>query len=504
MRLSWKLALSALVLSAPVRPASGEWIRISTSHFELYTTAGEKKGREAIRYFEHVRRFFLEASPARRIPQTPVRIVAFHDDKQFRPYTINEAAFAYYTGARGRDWIVMQDIVAEHFPAALHEYTHLILRHSGLRIPLWLDEGMAELYSTLRPMSNKLIIGDLIPGRMVDLQQQKWLDVAALVAVTHDSPYYNEQKKAGIFYAESWALTHMLVLSPAYRLNFAKFLAELSSGTDFETASRKALGAGAEKLDHDLHFYLTGHPYGVAFDLHLKNTDEDLSVDEVPAFDADLMLADLSVLINKRDEASAVYRRLLQQEPDRPEIEASLGYLALLDKEPAEARRHFAKAFAEGSKDAQMCLDLASLELSTDSTSEAAVIALKRALLWIPDNTQARLLLGETLNNRLDYRGAVEALKPPRPVNLQGDEANEYLLNLAYAYLAQGDVANARQYATEAKKWAVTPDQVSLTALMMSCLNRASNKGCLARFGRQESNDSGKAHSEAPHQAPPI
>ncbi len=37
-----------------------------------------------------------------------------------------------------------------------------------------------------------------------------------LFAVDHDSPYYNVPDKMALFYAQSWALVHMLELSPAY------------------------------------------------------------------------------------------------------------------------------------------------------------------------------------------------------------------------------------------------------------------------------------------------
>ena len=45
--------------------AADQWVKLATPHFELYTTAGEKKGREAILYFEQVRSFFLEASASK-------------------------------------------------------------------------------------------------------------------------------------------------------------------------------------------------------------------------------------------------------------------------------------------------------------------------------------------------------------------------------------------------------------------------------------------------------
>ena len=49
------------------------------------------------------------------------------------------------------------------------------------------------------------------------LRSEPWIPLATLLAVDHSSPYYNEKSHAGMFYAESWALVHMLNLDPAYR-----------------------------------------------------------------------------------------------------------------------------------------------------------------------------------------------------------------------------------------------------------------------------------------------
>ena len=197
--MEWRNFIATILLTLSPLGAADQWIKLTTPHFELYTTAGEKKGREAILYFEQVRSFFLQASPSKHVPEFPVRIVAFRSEKQYKPYTINEFAAAYYTQTRMRDYIVMEDIVPEHYPVAIHEYTHLIVEHTGLKLPPWMNEGWAELYSTLKPRGDKAMIGDLIPGRVQVLLTEKWLELPTLITVDQNSPYYNEKSKAGIF-----------------------------------------------------------------------------------------------------------------------------------------------------------------------------------------------------------------------------------------------------------------------------------------------------------------
>src|SRR5215472_3952923 len=138
------ILLLALAASLPAAPEAGEWLRLTTPHFELYTTAGERRGRETILHFEQVRSFFMNASPVHSGPEFPVRIIAFRTDKQYTPYAISTAAAAYYAQSQYRDYIVMKDLGEENIPTATHEYMHLIVRHSGAKMPLWLSEGWAD------------------------------------------------------------------------------------------------------------------------------------------------------------------------------------------------------------------------------------------------------------------------------------------------------------------------------------------------------------------------
>src|SRR5260221_14419335 len=117
-------AILFFLLAGHVGAAAEQWIKLTTPHFQLYTSAGEKKGREAILYFERVRNFFLLSSPSKKVSEFPVRIVAFRSEKEYKPYRINEFTPAYFAHDENRDYIVMQDIAPEYYPAAIHEYTH--------------------------------------------------------------------------------------------------------------------------------------------------------------------------------------------------------------------------------------------------------------------------------------------------------------------------------------------------------------------------------------------
>lgn len=439
--------------------AAGQWVKLTTPNFELYTSAGEKKGREAILYFEQVRSFFQEASASKRASEFPVRIVAFRGEKQYQPYRMNESAFAYFARGRSRDYIVMQDIVSEHYPAAIHEYAHLIIEHAGLNPPPWLNEGLAELYSTLKPVGKKAAVGDVIPGRAQTIFTSKWIGLDLLTSADRQSPLYNERDRAGMFYAESWVLTHMLFFSPNYRPNFPKFIVAASSGKSADDACQSVFNKRLSEVETDLRQYIKGERfYRVLFDIKLEKSAEDPAVSEASAFESGMVLADLLALTHRPKEALSAYQQLAQSNPDQPDVEESLGYLAWQSGDNEGARGHFERALATGTKNARMCYDYAMLSRNGSDAVKNALPAFQKALDLKPDYSEARLQFGLMLVNTRNYEEAIVQLRQVKKVD--SEQAQWYFPALAYAYVKTGDKEKARANADAAKKWAKTPQQI--------------------------------------------
>jgi hypothetical protein len=221
-------AACLLLCAYGLHAADSRWIRLKSDNFELYSGGNVRSARDTLKEFEQVRGFFIQASGGHSGKSAPVRLVAFGSAKEYEPYRINEFAIAYYHQTADRDYIVMSRGGADTFPIAVHEYVHLLVRHGGLHLPPWMNEGLAELYSTLRPMGDKILVGDLIAGRHQALLQEKWVPLQLILTVDQHSPYYNEKNKAGNFYNESWALTHMLYFRAEYRPKFSQLLRSIS------------------------------------------------------------------------------------------------------------------------------------------------------------------------------------------------------------------------------------------------------------------------------------
>lgn len=454
------LAGVSLALSiSPCAQAAEHWTRLVTPHFEMYTTNSPKQGASALNVFEQVRYFFLQNSHGKTAPDTPVRIIAFRSDKEFKPYRTNEGTFAYYLRSRKVDYIVMQDLSPEHHQAAIHEYTHLVVEHLGLKLPVWLNEGLAELYSSLEPRGDQALIGRPSESSVGVLTDQRWLDLNTLFAVTPDSPYYNERDKMSIFYAESWALTHMLDLGKNYHTEFPRFLTAVASGRPVAECLQSVYGKNLAQVTEDLHAYFGQRTVqGGLFDVKLSKYDGEPEVSEPSPFDVDLALADL--LASQRNTltaASARLSQLAQEHPDSPEVQVSLGYLAWQEGDQAKAQERFKLAFDKGSKDPEMLFNYANLLHTTGAPADQTISVLRRAVTLKPDYQDAWFNLGLTAMNARQIEVALDAFSHITKVN----EQRAFTLFFAKAYCESelGAKDQARQFALRARQYAKTPDQ---------------------------------------------
>ena len=472
-------AVLATVLAEHAAVAAEQWLKLESSHFELYTTAGEKKGREAILYFEQVRDF---CARTRRIDDSamnaPVRIIAFRSDKEFEPYRINEFASAFYLEGYDRDYIVMRSISQENYPVAVHEFAHLLVKHSGLEVPIWFNEGLAELYSTLKPMGKKVMIGEVIPGRYQYLQQHKWMSLETLTSADAHSPYYNERDRAGIFYAESWALMHMLNLSNEYRPGFSKFLNLVVSGVSATSAFWQAYAKSISQVQTDLQAYLRGSHFNAAvFDVKLEKSAEEPDILPASSLESGLVLADLLALTGKREPAKEAYGKLAKEDPKSWEAEAGLAELSWRDKNLEDARRHFARAAELGSRNPRLYFDDAMVLRELGESDSTAIPPLRKAVELNPDYQEAHLYLAYCLLRDRQYQEALDHFGKVK--HLKADRASTFYHGIAYADFHLEKFDDARKAAEAAKKYAQNLEETAAAEDMLRALDREKERRAL-------------------------
>ena len=199
---------------------------------------------------EQFRQAYGALAGTQAVASPPIVVMAFPDHASLRPFLplyqgqpANLSAFF----SRGVDEnLIALSLTGESSNALgsiFHEYAHLLFRHNDLFWPMWLKEGMAEIYSTFEVNGERSVrIGLPMTNHLRRLSQESMRPLSELFAVTRQSPQYNEREHQGIFYAQSWLLTHCLMLgpSPGRQARFAQLTALLRQGQSPEQAFTNA------------------------------------------------------------------------------------------------------------------------------------------------------------------------------------------------------------------------------------------------------------------------
>ena len=439
--------------------AAGRWVRVETADIEVLSNAGPGTAREALRRFEQIRHVFQSRTQKQNVSSLPVRVFVFRSAEDFRPFQVSDSAAGYYQPGAERDYIAMQVNTSDIYRVVYHEYAHLLMRHAGYRVPVWLNEGTAEMFSTVAFEKSEVRIGDLIDTHILTLRQEKPLDMTTLLSVDHNSPHYNERGKSGILYAQSWALVHMLNFSPEYQPGLANFLGMVLAGDDQARAFHQAFGKTMASVRSDLEAYIRRDRFvGVRLRVPKLQSAGKAPAETLDEEEADLAIADLFLAIKKHDQAEAIYAKLAAEQPNSPSIQEALGYLALRRNQDEVALRFYERAMELGSGSGRLRYDYAMLLREKGEPDEKIIPLLKEAVAFDPRLFDAYHLLGYLALKQEDYLESIEALK--RAVELQPGRSAvwEYL---AIAYQKSGHREKAIAAAKTARKVASGPEEAA-------------------------------------------
>lgn len=464
---------------------------MSAPELDLYTTAAPKQAKDLLLRLEEVRSFFQKASPVRQISEMPLRIVDFRTPEQYQRFNPNRISTAFFTSGPHKDYIVLGPESQENFGIVMHEYMHLILRHSGLKLPAWLNEGWSDVYSTLRPMGNETAVGDLIPDRVEALAKGDWLDLETLTTVTTKSPIYNESARAGIFYAESWALVHMLYLSPEYQANFPKFVYQLNAGRTMAEACQAAWGRGTAQIFLDLQSYFKRKKLvGRVYESRADKVGEEPRQSVVGELEIGLIEADLLTMTGKQAEAQQALEALDRENPASAGVARAMGDLAKARKDTEAERLAYEKAFGEGEQDPYMCLDLAQLEQRKGQLPKAVAV-LERAVKVKPGFVDAEVPLGLL---QMDLRNFDEAIRTLLAIDeIRPEMATAVFCGLAASLVQTGDFTAARADLAECRKWAKSDAERQRVAQVSTFLEARAKPEAAVRKGEKRASIVGAA-----------
>ncbi len=451
------LVAAATRVGVPVslpRAVDDDWLELRTPGFVTLTNAGERKGREIALGFERFRAALRIVHPGGvPEPPEPTRILVFRNDRSFDPYKPGEGdsrklLLGVFEHTHAIDYILINGYPARGsaLPVVYHEYEHAVTHASFSNLPLWLDEGLAELYSTFAVDGSDLLVGKPIDAHVRTLREEPFVPLARLFAVDRSSPEYQESSRVGTFYAESWALVHYLLMGGPQRLQGTiAFLSSIQQGDAPEAAFRAAFGHGFDQLEKELRGYVNG-PTMPYLKLPQAQLGPEPPVTVRPLPPAEVLFELGSALALQGRSGGELARRHLEAAAAAgiPDAWAMLGLAEEAADHPAAAAELYHRALAAGATRPAAVVAAVRAQLVAPGAAASALEArqrLRRVVAAEPGYAEARAVLGRTwlLTDGDPGPGIAELT---RALELLPDRA-DVAYDLAMLELRAGEVARA-------------------------------------------------------------
>ena len=354
------LAVAVSALLAQPAWAKDKWINLTTRNFNIVSNADERDTRELAQKLEQFRFIFSQLFNIKAADTVPVTVMVFKSDGAFTPYKPlyngkPKNIAGYFQQGRDENVIALNIAGNELRPMAVifHEYTHLLTSFSVREWPAWLSEGMAELYSTFDVKKNEVTLGIPVSSHVFLLRENRLMPLGGLFSVDHKSPEYNEGKKQGIFYAQSWALAHYLMFGDksVRQPQLVKFVDLLMSGVSCDEAFREALKTDFASIEKELRRYVGNDKYnGTIYTLASTQVETEMTVRPLDDAEVQFYLGNLLFRTRRLDEAEAYFKKAAELDSTLARPYEGLGFLAIERKRYAEAKEYFKKAIQNGSK----------------------------------------------------------------------------------------------------------------------------------------------------------
>jgi tetratricopeptide (TPR) repeat protein len=464
----------ALLLTAQATTAKETWTSVRSQNFFLVGNASEKEIRQVATRLEQFREVFTKLfTKTRFTTPVPTTVIVFKSDgvyKPFKPLADGKPVevSGYFQPGDDVNYITLTPERAggaeNPYGTIYHEYTHLLVNNSlgPGQAPAWFNEGLAEYYSTFAVEDDRKVhLGRLIDYHIYRLREQKMMPLSQLFAVTHYSLERNKHDVRSLFYAESWALMHYLILgNDGKRLpQLTEFLTLTKKGMPTDEAFKRAFQTDTATMEKELQKYVQANTFLSRVTTFPQKLEFDSQMTAAPLTEAqaDAYLGDLLLHINRPDDAATRLQHALDLDSTNVMARTSLGMARLRQKRDAEAIVHLREAVAAGANDYRPHYYYA-FALSRQGAIEGGYMpgypperakemraSLRKAISLRPDFPESYHLLAWV--NLVTGENVAEGIQLIRQAVALAPGNQHYALVLAQLYMRQDKIEEARQTA---------------------------------------------------------
>lgn len=219
------LLLSVLATSVPVSAAGQTWLEVRSPHFTVLSDASEGRARNVAWQFEQIRGAIQSGWPWARVELSrPVLVVAARNEASTRALTPEY----WEKGRRGISsvmitmpdrYLVIVDadskVSAPDFSpyfTAYEAYARLAIGSAFKdKLPLWFEIGFAEAVGNTIVTDSEIRFGLPIVSHILGATTGPTRRLAELVAMTPQSPYFQDSTTRGTFDKQAWLVVQYLL-----------------------------------------------------------------------------------------------------------------------------------------------------------------------------------------------------------------------------------------------------------------------------------------------------
>jgi tetratricopeptide (TPR) repeat protein len=347
-------------------------VEITTPYFTVVSVLSESETRkliEEMRTFQAVVKVFTSIDDLRPLVPLRIHLVDTSDWKKYLQPTHNIAG---YMSPRPLGFDAVMDAYSWSNASIIlfHEYMHFVLRNAYAgTYPIWFNEGLAEVFSTVKTVGGRVRIGEPPIETLMSLREfpkARWTPLSELLR-SQANPANDEANglhQVNGFYAECWALVHyMIFVHPNGAKSLHKYLTSRMQGTSVDDAFMSAFGASVDDIDEKLKRYVQQSKYPIVTvdpkGLSLPTIDP-YKVSQLDEFANALDFGRLIIRLGGRqDRGVEFFDKLLKSQPRNAQAMAGKGNLL------EQIQRH-----------------------------DAADAAIKQAIEWAPDDQAVLVFAG--------------------------------------------------------------------------------------------------------------
>jgi tetratricopeptide (TPR) repeat protein len=353
----WSLTL---LLVAPAM-AAPTWHKVVAPQFTLYSSG---KSTDTLKTAEELNQFIaalqgvLPVNP-RALP--PLTVVLFGRDREFRDYRPTRPNGKPWDVAgffsRREGWAVFglstANLDDEVRQTVYHEAVHWFSSAFDLPNPPWLEEGLAEVFSTFTVEKGNASWGEAIAPHVSVLRSTRPLPLERLLAVSQSDPLFNETLRTGEFYAGSWAFVHYLLFGkhgmPRSVLN-DYITMHRRTAMHPDEAFKKAFGSDYREMDRLLGRYLKNGQYFKGT-VPVTPSATPLVVEPASDLEREVALTRLAIGAGQSARALTHANNARNLGPDFAAASEALGYAAESADDKATMLTAFTDAVRQGTRD---------------------------------------------------------------------------------------------------------------------------------------------------------